>query len=169
MTAVRRSRACSGAPNGRYRIAPTRRNSGRAEKTELDNRIVLIDGRIERLQPEPGLPIEFVKPRKRGVEVGLVEKLEPVVRTPSNAGRRSPATRRRSRPGRSMALMGYDRPETVEPMHRLDVDLQGWREVPNRAEGLGLMVPGREWGRAAGGRRLPSPPRRKSSCRSNAA
>ena len=32
--------------------------------------------------------------------------------------------------------MGYDRSETVEPMHHLDADLEVWREVPHSAESV---------------------------------
>src|ERR1700722_5444122 len=41
--------------------------------------------------------------------------------------------------------MGYDRSETAEPMHRLDMDLEVWREVPNGAERRGHGA-GRERG-----------------------
>src|ERR1700733_4203828 len=33
--------------------------------------------------------------------------------------------------------MGYDRSENIWPMHRFDVDLEVWREVPNGAERRG--------------------------------
>src|ERR1700727_3938238 len=39
-----------------------------------------------------------------------------------------------------MALMGDDRSKIVEPMHRLDVDAEVWREVPNGADGRGHVA-----------------------------
>src|ERR1700692_4520059 len=92
------------------------------------------------------LPAEFVEAGERGVEVCLVENFAtgyPVAFDGQDVDRPPLGVEALLRA--PMALMGYDRPETVEPMHRLDVDLQGWREVPNRAEGLGHGA-GREWG-----------------------
>src|ERR1700739_3304122 len=40
--------------------------------------------------------------------------------------------------------MGDDCSETAEPMHRLDVDAEVWREVPKGTEGRG-QVAGCEW------------------------
>src|ERR1700733_3957046 len=39
-----------------------------------------------------------------------------------------------------MALMGDDRSKVVEPMHRLDMDAEVWREVPNGADGRGHVA-----------------------------
>lgn len=36
-----------------------------------------------------------------------------------------------------MLHMGDDRSDTSEPMYRLDLNAEVWREVPNGAEGLG--------------------------------
>ena len=90
--------------------------------------------------------MQLLKAGERGVEVCLVENFAtgyPVAFDGQEVDRPPLGVEALLRG--PMALMGYDRPETVEPMHRLDVDLQGWREVPNRAEGLGHGA-GREWG-----------------------
>ena len=39
-----------------------------------------------------------------------------------------------------VALMGDDRSKVVEPMHRLDMDAEVWREVPNGADGRGHVA-----------------------------
>src|SRR6516165_11660999 len=39
-----------------------------------------------------------------------------------------------------MSHMGDDRSETAEPMHRLDVDTEVWREIPEGADGRGRVA-----------------------------
>ncbi len=84
------------------------------------------------------LRLQFVKAGERGVEICLVEDFaagypvafdgQGVDRPPLGVEAFRRAPRRR---------MGDDRSEIVEPMHRLDVDLQVWREIPNGAKDLG--------------------------------
>ncbi len=62
-------------------------------------------------------------------------------------------------------LKGDDGSQAAEPMHRLDVDAEVWREVPNGADYCSGGSPGANAIRATGGRCSPSPRRRGSSWR----
>src|ERR1700731_5459102 len=86
-------------------------------------------------------PAELIEPRKRGVEVCLVEDFATVDQVAVDHQEVDrPPLGVESLLRAPMALVGNDSSGTVEPMHRLNVDAEVWREVPNGADGRGHVA-----------------------------
>src|SRR6202034_3788975 len=84
------------------------------------------------------LRLKFIKAGERGVEVCLVEDFAVIdsVGVDNHELDASPLGVEAFCRG-PVLQMRDDRSETAEPMHRLDLNVNVWRDVPNSAEALG--------------------------------